>query len=72
VVPRAAANDRSGILAAEAVIAVIIAWFAIPDNQPVSARAVRLRGGVLRWWVRVAAYSFLLTTDRHTLFRLGA
>jgi hypothetical protein len=28
--------------------------------------------GVFRWWLRVAAYAFLLTTDRYRPFRLSA
>jgi len=28
--------------------------------------------GVFRWWLRVAAYAILLTTDRYPPLRLGA
>ena len=28
--------------------------------------------GVLRWWLRVCAYAFLLVTDRYPPFRLSA
>ena len=53
-----------------AAVAVVIAWFAILAHRPLSAAALRLRGGVGRWCLRVGAYAFLLVTDRYPPFSL--
>jgi len=51
--------------------AVIIAWFAIlfTGRYPKGLHAFIV--GVMRWGIRVAAYSALLVTDRYPPFRLS-
>jgi hypothetical protein len=61
-----------GVLAVAAVVCVIIAWFAMLIGGPYPRSLFDFVVGVLRWWVRVAAYALLLTTDRYPPFRLGA
>lgn len=60
-----------GVLAVAAVVCVIIAWFAILITGRYPRPLFDFVVGVLRWWVRVAAYAILLTTDRYPPFRLG-
>jgi hypothetical protein len=60
------------ILAVAAVVCVIIAWFAILVTGHYPRPLFDFVVGVFRWWLRVAAYAFLLTTDRYPPFRLGA
>jgi hypothetical protein len=59
------------ILAVAAVVCVIIAWFAILITGRYPRPLFDFVVGVFRWWVRVAAYAFLLTTDRYPPFRLA-
>jgi hypothetical protein len=60
-----------GVLAVAAVVCVIIAWFAILVGGRYPQPLFDFVVGVFRWWVRVAAYALLLTTDRYPPFRLG-
>ena len=53
------------------LVAVIIAWFAILFTGRYPAGLFGFVVGVNRWWIRVAAYAFLLVTDRYPPFRLS-
>ena len=57
-----------GILA---VIAVVVAWFAILFTGRYPKGLFDFVVGVGRWGLRVQAYSFLLVTDRYPPFRLS-
>jgi Domain of unknown function (DUF4389) len=59
-------------LAIAAGFCVIIAWFAILITGSYPRGLFDFVVGVLRWWLRVAAYAFLLTTDRYPPFRLSS
>jgi hypothetical protein len=60
------------ILSVGAVFCVIIAWFAILLTDSYPRSLFRFVVGVFRWWLRVGAYAFLLTTDRYPPFGLSA
>ncbi len=60
-----------GVLAVAAVACVIVAWLAILLTGRYPRPLFDFVVGVFRWWLRVAAYAVLLTTDRYPPFRLG-
>jgi uncharacterized protein DUF4389 len=59
-------------LAIATLLCVIIAWFAILFTGRYPRTLFDFVVGVFRWWLRVAAYAFLLATDRYPPFGLSA
>lgn len=59
-------------LALAAVICVIIAWFSILFTGKYPRNLFNFVVGVMRWGLRVSAYSVLLVTDRYPPFSLDA
>jgi Domain of unknown function (DUF4389) len=55
-----------------AFVCVIVAWFAILLTGRYPRSLFDFVVGVFRWWLRVAAYALLLTTDRYPPFSLSA
>ena len=54
------------------LLAVIVAWFAILFTGRYPRALFDYVEGVIRWHNRVAAYAFLLITDRYPPFSLQA
>ena len=55
-----------------AVVAVIVAWFAVLSTGRYPRDLFNFVEGVIRWANRVLGYAFLLVTDRYPPFRLRA
>lgn len=53
-----------------ALVAVVIAWFAILFTGRYPRPLFNYVEGVLRWHNRVVAYAYVLVTDRYPPFRL--
>ena len=58
------------LLAVIALLLVVMAWFAILFTGRYPRGIFGFQVGALRWFVRVQAYMFLLTTDRYPPFSL--
>ncbi|PYO73110.1 MAG: DUF4389 domain-containing protein [Gemmatimonadetes bacterium] len=52
-----------------AIVSVVVAWLVILFTGRYPRPLFDFVVGVLRWWLRVGAYAFLLTTDRYPPFR---
>ncbi len=60
------------ILGIAACVCVILAWFAILFTGRYPRALFDFVVGAFRWWLRVSAYAFLLTTDRYPPFSISA
>ena len=59
-----------GFLAIGSVFTVIVAWFVILFTGEYPKKLFDYNVGVMRWWLRVRAYAFLLVTDTYPPFSL--
>lgn len=61
-----------GFLGLAAIVCVVLAWFAILFTGRYPRSLFDFIVGLFRWFLRVSAYAFLLTTDRYPPFTLSA
>jgi len=59
------------VLSLGAFLAVVVAWFSILATGRYPQALFDFVVGVMRWWLRVEAYAFLLVTDRYPPFSLS-
>jgi Domain of unknown function (DUF4389) len=59
-------------LSLAAIVAVIVAWFAILFTGRYPRGIFDFVEGVIRWWNRVIGYAFILITDEYPPFSLSA
>ena len=59
------------VLTIAVFIVAVCAWVAILFTGRYRRSMFDFNVGVLRWWLRVSAYAFLLTTDRYPPFSLA-
>lgn len=58
-------------LAIAAFIVITIAWFAILFTGRYPKDLFNFVVGVMRWWIRVVAYAFIMATDKYPPFHLS-